>query len=223
MKYSKHVSLFFSLFFCQGLRSMCISKPPACWWQWARSKGITLMNTQCWADLTGDTVVWRDPPPKKSDPESEEKNKRVNRADHRCVLVTPHVTVQWCDLGQSGQQSLDWLSRPVQYTDAIWCQKDRRLSQQKDPFLSSPLVFIALSRICSGTVCQIHCQLPRSVNLIGPAMLPPTFPLSLILSCPFHLALIFLFTIPPQMSCESVMQHRAAGLGEASNKSPMDR
>lgn len=117
----------------------------------------------------------------------------------------------------------------VQPSPGHWCDMMPRRHEgdgclhKKTLFLSSPLFFIVLSHICPGTVCQIHCCLPRSVNLIGPAMLPPTSSLSLILSCPFPLALIFLLTLPPQMSCESVMQQRAVGMGAASNKSPMDR
>lgn len=174
----------FYLFFCQWLRSTCISTPAAYWWQWSGSKGITLVNTQCWADLTGHS---KSPPPRGGESQKREQC--------RCVLVTLHVTVQWWALGQSGQQSLDWLSRPVQFTGAIWCQEDTWggwLSGPKGPFWSSPLFYIALSHIHRGAVCQIHFRLP--VNLINPDMLPTTSPL------------LFLLTLPLQMSYESAMQ-----------------
>lgn len=62
----------FYLFFCQWLRSTCISTPAAYWWQWSGSKGITLVNTQCWADLTGHS---KSPPPRGG------SHRRENSAD----------------------------------------------------------------------------------------------------------------------------------------------
>lgn len=60
------------------------------------------------------------------------------------------------------------------------------------------VLYLFLTRVCTKTspVCSIQRCLPCSVNLICPAMLPPTSLHSLILSCPFlSLSFSFLFQL----------------------------
>lgn len=134
MKYSKHVSLFFSLFFCQGLRSMCISKPPACWWQWARSKGITLVNTHCWADLTGDTVVWRDPKKKKWSRKRGKKQKNRQQSRPQVCAGDPACdsAVMWSGTEQAAEPGLAVQASPVHWCDMM--PKRQKAVSTKRPF-----------------------------------------------------------------------------------------
>lgn len=60
--------------------------------------------------------------------------------------------------------------------------------------------FLTHARTQTSAVCPIHRRLPCSVNLICPAMLPPTFPRSLILSCPFSTPLSLIFFLAPALS-----------------------
>lgn len=205
----------------QGLRGMCISKPPACWWEWLGSKGITSVRTQCCVDLTGDMVVWWDKK-KNSGPERGRKIKRRdNRAHHRCVLVTLHVTVQWCDLGLSREQSLEWLSLMWRDMMPRRCMRGR-VSGPKTPFILTLVLYRSFSHMFWHSVSN---SLPSSslCQSYRPCHAATHFPslFNSFLSIP--LALIFLLTLPRQVSCESVTQYRAAGMGAASNTSPMDR
>ena len=166
----------------QGSRSTSASKPPACCRQSSGSKSITLVNTQCWADLTGDMVVWLD--------------QKMSPGDL-------HVTVQWCDLGRSGQPGPAVLAGPV------WCalmpsrhMRGMAVWTKKTLFFIFPLVlYRSFSHMSWHSVSN---SLPHSsLSSYQPCHAATHSPLSLILSCPSTLALTFLLTLPPQVSCES--------------------
>lgn len=145
----------------------------------------------CWTDLTGDAVVWRDETAvqkrkKKKDRDNTPDNRRVLESDPACDSA-----VMWSGTGQGATPGLA-------VVDVTWYDARKREGVwTKAPFYphsSSLSLFLTHARSQTSAVCLIHRSLPCSVNLICPALLPPTFLRSLILSCPFPL-LSFSFSL----------------------------
>lgn len=143
---------------------------------------------------------------------SEKKMKKRNKKRERqhtkqqmCAGEWPcSWQVLWCDLGRGREHSLACLS--LMWPD----MKPGRRTGGGDGWTEAPFLFsrssfslsllLTHARTQTSAVCLIHCCLPRSVNLICPTMLPPTFLRSLILSCPFSIPLSLIFFLAPALS-----------------------
>lgn len=187
-----------------------ISKTPTCWWQWWGSTGGHFrhsVSVWCGTDSTGDVVVWQEETTvQKRKWKKEIKKERDNTPNNRCVLGSDPARDKCCDVIWDGAGSTAWPA--CRWCDLIWSQEDALEGGDgwtKAPFLFSLSSFslsllLTHARTQTSAVCLIHCCLPRSVNLICPTMLPPTFLRSLILSCPFSIPLSLIFFLAPALS-----------------------
>lgn len=187
-----------------------ISKTPTCWWQWWGSTGGHFrhsVSVWCGTDSTGDVVVWQEETTvqKRKWKKKNKKRERQHTKQQMCAGEWPcSWQVLWCDLGRGREHSLACLS--LMWPD----MKPGRRTGGGDGWTKAPFLFsrssfslsllLTHARTQTSAVCLIHCCLPRSVNLICPTMLPPTFLRSLILSCPFSIPLSLIFFLAPALS-----------------------
>ena len=138
----------------------------------------------------------------------KKKKERERETTHQttdvCWGVTLLVTsaVMWSGTGQGAQPGLPvadvtWYEARKTHWRGGWLDQSPLLFSLSSFSLSLPLTH---ARTQTSAVCLIHCCLPRSVNLICPTMLPPTFLCSLILSCPFSIPLSLIFFLAPAPS-----------------------
>lgn len=215
------------------LRNGCAPKTPAfCRWQWSSGVGgghyrwkHHITEQAFAAGLTRQVRRWFDVRKRCSEKETSGR-KQDNTRNERCVLESDPAhdsIVMWSGTGRGSNARTDCC-----WSDVIWFQEDTRggllprgMSQgPKSSVILTPLFFLFffLSRIrthacaqASG-VCPIYLRLPHSVNLIYPAMLPPTFLRFLILSCPSSIPFSLIFSLAASLShfhCEPWVCHSA--------------